>query len=118
MDDQPPSEKKKKVLIIRFSSIGDIVLTTPIIRAISKQIPNTEIHYLVKKEHKIVIESNPYLNQIYTYHKKDKDIVDLLKKEQYDLVIDLHKNLKSKECHNRGSIKLYRRKFQFPFSVQ
>ncbi len=107
MDDQPPSEKKKKVLIIRFSSIGDIVLTTPIIRAISKQIPNTEIHYLVKKEHKIVIESNPYLDQIFTYHKKDKDIVDQLKDEHYDLVIDLHKNRKSKAIVYQLGVKNY-----------
>ena len=107
MDDQPPSEKKKKVLIIRFSSIGDIVLTTPIIRAISKQIPHTEIHYLVKKEHKIVIESNPYIDQIYTYHKKDSEIIDLLKKEQYDFIIDLQKNRKTKAIVTQLGIKSF-----------
>lgn len=95
MDDHPPSEKKIKFLIIRLSSIGDIVLTTPIIRAISEQIPNTEIHYLVKKEYKIVIESNPYLSKVFTYHKKDKDLLAQLHAENYDYVIDLHKNRKS-----------------------
>lgn len=107
MDDQPPSEKKKKVLIIRFSSIGDIVLTTPVIRALSKQIPKAEIHYLVKKEHKIVIESNPYLDQIYTFQKKDNDLVELLKNEHYDFVIDLHKNRKSKTLISQLGVKSY-----------
>lgn len=96
MDDQPPSEKKSKILIIRFSSIGDIVLTTPVIRALHQQIPNTEIHYLVKKEHKIVIEANPYIDKIYTYQKKDHELITQLVNEKYDLVIDLHKNNKSK----------------------
>ena len=42
MDNHP------KILIIRLSSIGDIVLTTPILRCIKKQMPNAKIHYLVK----------------------------------------------------------------------
>jgi len=37
----------KKILVIRFSSIGDIVLTTPVIRCLKKQL-NVEVHYLTK----------------------------------------------------------------------
>jgi ADP-heptose:LPS heptosyltransferase len=52
----------KKVLIIRFSSIGDIVLTTPVIRCLKRQIPGTEIHYCTKKQYVGVLEANPYID--------------------------------------------------------
>lgn len=96
MDDHPPSEKQK-FLIIRFSSIGDIVLTTPIVRAIRNKFPYAEIDFLVKKEYQIVIESNPYIDQIHTYQKKDPSIITTLKDQKYDYVIDLQKNKKSKQ---------------------
>lgn len=95
MDDHPPSEKQK-FLIIRFSSIGDIVLTTPIIRAIYEQTPNAEIHFLVKKEYKIVIESNPFISKIYSFDKNNNDCIKELQEENYDFIIDLHKNARSK----------------------
>ena len=101
MDDHPPSEKKKKILIIRFSSIGDIVLTSPIVRAIFKQIPNAEIHFLVKKEYKIVIESNPYIFKIHEFEKTNKNLVHELKQENFDYIIDLQKNQKSKRIVRR-----------------
>ncbi|NVK82940.1 MAG: glycosyl transferase, partial [Cytophagia bacterium] len=40
----------KKILIIRFSSIGDIVLTTPVIRAIKTQLDDVQVHYATKKQ--------------------------------------------------------------------
>ena len=46
---QPPSQPK--ILIIRLSSIGDIVLTTPVIRAVNEQIPEAEVHFLVRKDY-------------------------------------------------------------------
>jgi ADP-heptose:LPS heptosyltransferase len=96
MDDHPPSEKQK-LLIIRYSSIGDIVLTTPIIRAIYNQIPNAEIHYLVKKEYKIVIESNPFISKIHSFDKNDNNLIQELRNEKFDYIIDLHKNVRSKK---------------------
>jgi ADP-heptose:LPS heptosyltransferase len=95
MDDHPPPVEKKKFLIIRLSSIGDIVLTSPIVRAIFKQSPNAEIHFLVKKEYKIVIESNPYIFKIHEFEKTNKNLVHELKQENFDYVIDLQKNQKS-----------------------
>ena len=50
---QPPSQPK--VLIIRLSSIGDIVLTTPVVRAVNEQLPDVEVHYLVRKDFLSVI---------------------------------------------------------------
>jgi ADP-heptose:LPS heptosyltransferase len=85
----------KKILIIRFSSIGDIVLTTPVIRCIRKQIPDVVIHYLTKEKFRQILEHNPYLDTIYTINKDiDEVLLDLIG-ERYDFIIDLHNNLRS-----------------------
>ena len=85
----------KKILIIRFSSIGDIVLTTPVIRCIKQQQPDTEIHYLTKKSFKGILEHNPYLTKVHTIEKDVKEIIKELKNENFDFVIDLHHNIRS-----------------------
>lgn len=85
----------KKILIIRFSSIGDIVLTTPVIRCLKNQIPGSEIHYLTKKSFSGILEHNPYITKIHTIEKELSEISDELKKENFDFVVDLHNNLRS-----------------------
>lgn len=87
--------KNVKVLFIRFSSIGDIVLTTPAIRCLKQQLPNTEIHFLVKQQFKTVIENNPHINKIITLGDNWDSMIDEVNKIQYDYVIDLHKNIRS-----------------------
>lgn len=87
--------KPTKILIIRFSSIGDIVLTTPVIRMAKKQIPNAEVHFLTKQKFKSTVEHNPYIDKLYTVKDKLSEVIDLLKNESYDFVVDLHKNLRS-----------------------
>lgn len=87
----------KKFLIIRFSSIGDIVLTTPVIRCLKKQYPESEIHYLTKKSFSSVIASNPHVDKVYSIEKEVKEIANELKSENYDFIIDLHKNIRSKQ---------------------
>lgn len=84
-----------KILIIRFSSIGDIVLTTPVIRNIKNQIPGCELHYCTKLNFKAILESNPYVDKIFCYEKDLKGLIEKLKEEKYDFVIDLHNNLRS-----------------------
>ncbi len=83
-----------KVLIIRFSSIGDIILTTPVIRSLKKQL-GAEVHFLTKKRFQAVLEANPYIDHLHTIDKKVKEVLPILKTEQFDLVVDLHKNLRS-----------------------
>ena len=86
-----------KILVIRFSSIGDIVLTTPVIRCLKDQFDGeVEIHYLTKKQFKTVIEHNPHLTKIHTIEKSTNEIVEELKALKFDYVVDLHKNLRSK----------------------
>ena len=85
----------KKFLIIRFSSIGDIVLTTPVIRCLKNKYPEAQIHYLTKKSFSSVIVSNPFVNKVYSIEKEVNEIATELKSENYDFVIDLHKNIRS-----------------------
>lgn len=85
----------QKILIIRFSSIGDIVLTSPLLRAIKTQQADTEIHYITKKAYAATLENNPHIDKLFLLEDKLSDILPLLKKEQYDFIIDLHKNLRS-----------------------
>jgi ADP-heptose:LPS heptosyltransferase len=84
-----------KFLIIRFSSIGDIVLTTPVIRCVKKQVENAEVHFLTKRSFKAVTESNPYIDKFFYYDDDLGELIKELKKEKYDYIIDLHKNIRS-----------------------
>lgn len=84
-----------KLLVIRFSSIGDIVLTTPVLRCIRRQYPDAEIHFLVKQSFKAVIVSNPNVDVVHTLDKDLNENIEALKKIKFDYVIDLHKNLRT-----------------------
>lgn len=84
-----------KILIIRFSSIGDIVLTTPVIRCLKTQIKDAEIHYLTKTVFSVLLTSNPYIEKIYAIENDIHENISKLKSENYDLVIDLHNNIRS-----------------------
>lgn len=84
-----------KFLIIRFSSIGDIVLTTPVIRCLKQQVQGAEIHYLTKKNFKGILESNPYINKIHTLSDDLDEVIKDLKQENFNFVIDLHHNLRT-----------------------
>lgn len=84
----------KKILIIRFSSIGDIVLTTPLIRCVKNQ-TNTELHYLTKHKYALILESNPYVDKVITFDTNFSETLKKLHSEDYHIVIDLHKNLRS-----------------------
>ena len=85
-----------KVLVVRFSSIGDIVLTTPVLRGLKEQIENIEIHYLTKKQFAPILQENPRIDKIYTIDNHIDELVDDLKKEKYAIIIDLHNNLRTK----------------------
>jgi len=84
-----------RLLFIRFSSIGDIVFTTPAIRAAKQQLPNVEIHFLTKTSMKSVTEANPYIDQFHYFDKDLNATLDSLKQLQFDYIIDLHKNFRT-----------------------
>ena len=101
-----------KFLIIRFSSIGDIVLTSPVERCIKQQVADSEIHFLTKKSYEGVVASNPYVSKVFTIQDDLNSLLPVLKSEQYDYVIDLHKNLRSLKV----KAFLGRKYFSFPKS--
>ena len=84
-----------KILVIRFSSIGDIVLTTPVIRCLKNQINDVEIHVLTKKKFSSLYKTNPYINKVHEYDDSLKKNIEELKLENYDYIVDLQKNKRS-----------------------
>lgn len=88
---------KQKILIIRFSSIGDIVLTTPVVRCLKKKFPQSQIHYLTKIANMSILENNPYVDKVITLGKNEgmSTLIKSLKDEKYNFIIDLQKNLRS-----------------------
>lgn len=84
-----------KFLIIRFSSIGDIVLTTPVVRCLRKQVPDAEIHFLTKQSFRGILSSNPYIDKIHVLADSFELMLHELKTEEYDYIIDLHHNLRT-----------------------
>lgn len=84
-----------KFLIIRFSSIGDIVLTTPVVRCLKKQVPDATIHYLIKPQFKMVMAPNPYIDKFHLLQADWDAMIEELKAEKFDYIIDLHHNLRT-----------------------
>jgi ADP-heptose:LPS heptosyltransferase len=84
-----------KFLIIRFSSIGDIVLTTPLVRCLKQQVEGAEVHYVTKKQFVSVLYGNPHIDKIHVFEDNLKDLISQLKKEEFDYIIDLHNNIRS-----------------------
>jgi ADP-heptose:LPS heptosyltransferase len=96
-----------KFLIIRFSSIGDIVLTTPLIRCLKKQVPGAEIHYLTKSTYLQILSSNPYIDKIHYLEQSLQTVITDLKRENFDFIIDLHHNLRSMKVKDALKTKSY-----------
>jgi ADP-heptose:LPS heptosyltransferase len=84
-----------KILIIRFSSIGDLVWTTPVIRTVKQQVPECELHFVTKTSYAEMFVANPYIDKLFLLKDNLAPLVKQLKDEKYDYVIDLHKNLRT-----------------------
>lgn len=84
-----------KVLIVRFSSIGDIVLTSPVVRCLKTQRPDIELHFLTKSSFGFLLENNPYIDQLHLLEGGIWPMALQLRQEKFDLVIDLHHNLRT-----------------------
>ncbi len=85
----------KKILIIRFSSIGDIVLTSPVVRCLRQRYPDAELHYVTKKNFAPIVEHNPYLTKIHIFDGAFKKLANTLRAEDFDYIVDLHHSLRS-----------------------
>jgi lipopolysaccharide heptosyltransferase II len=88
-------------LIIRFSSVGDIVLTSPLIRSLRTRFPHCRIDFLVKEDHADLVRHNPHLNQILTLARGSgldelRRIRMHIQSSGYDAILDMHDNLRSR----------------------
>ena len=84
-----------KILIIRFSSLGDIVLSTPVPRLLKKKFPKSEIHIITKKDYSSIYNYNINVDKVIEFKDNLFEVTSNLKKENYNLIIDLHNNLRS-----------------------
>ncbi|WP_340111641.1 glycosyltransferase family 9 protein [Maribellus mangrovi] len=92
---------KVKFLVIRFSSIGDIVLTTPVVRGLKQQVENAEVHFVTKKKHASLVSSNPYIDKVLLFGDNINELVAQLQEEQFDYIVDLHQNIRSNRLKRR-----------------
>ncbi|WP_419800969.1 glycosyltransferase family 9 protein [Mucilaginibacter sp.] len=88
-------KKPLKILVIRLSSMGDVIYTTPVVRCLKLQLPGAEIHFLTKPLFKYIYEGNPYLDKLLLLHENLNDTINEIKAENYDYLIDLHNNLRT-----------------------
>lgn len=86
--------KLNRILIIRLSSLGDILLTTPLVRSLKKKYPDILINFLLRKEYRDVYKFNPYINNLYLL-ERDNRFPDELLNQKYNLVLDLQNNFRS-----------------------
>ena len=96
-----------KFLVVRFSSIGDIILTTPVLRHLKQQVEEAEIHYLTKSAFVPLLENNPHVDRIHSYSGNLNQTADTLKALGFDYIIDLHHNARTE----RLKLKLKRMDF-------
>lgn len=91
---------QKRFLIIRLSSIGDILLTTPFVRALRKKYPDSLINYLTKSEYVELMLNNPNINNVYAFDTKNGfgEILNWryqIKSNRYNAIFDLHRNIRT-----------------------
>jgi ADP-heptose:LPS heptosyltransferase len=90
-------ENNKKILIIRFSSIGDIILASPVFRCVKKQIPNAQVHFLSEISCKRATDHNPYIDQFFYFDNFIDKTIEQLQLEKYDHIVDLENDANSKK---------------------
>jgi heptosyltransferase-2 len=84
-----------RILVVRFSSIGDIVLTTPVFRLLKTHFPDAEIHWVTKTSFASVLEGNPYIDRTWKWdNDQDRKV---LRGTSFDFVVDLQKNARSRQ---------------------
>jgi len=89
----------KHILVIRFSSIGDIILTEPILRQLKLHLSGCEISYVIKVRFSRLLDMFEHVDQRFLLDNESnmKDLCSSLSTQHFDLVIDLHRNIRSRQ---------------------
>jgi len=85
-------KNKVKFLVIRFSSLGDVVLTSPVVRCLKQQVENAEVFFLTGSRYRSVLSSNPYISKVYEYPGSVKSLSSIFDDNHFDYIIDLQNN--------------------------
>ena len=90
----------KKILVIRLSSIGDVLLSTPLLRLLRKRFPDSEISYAIKKQYVDLIRTNPDVDRIFLFDEQGgwqslREMKLEIMDAGFELVLDIHKNFRS-----------------------
>lgn len=94
-----------KILVLRFSSIGDIVLTSPLVRCIKKDRPDCEIHFATKSAYVNLLLSNPNVDKVHILKEDINTLIAELAQEKFDLILDLHHNIRTQIIKFRLRVK-------------
>lgn len=85
----------QRILIVRFSSIGDIVLTSPVIRALRKKFPAADIRFLTKEAYVNIVAANPHLTAVLAFDGNLRKTISEVRAFGPEVIIDLHHNLRT-----------------------
>ena len=91
----------RKILVVRLSSIGDIILTTPLLRSLKTTCPESRTTFLIKKQYEELLSHSPYVDELITFDKTGgfaelRKIKKYLKSQRFDVFLDIHKNWRSR----------------------
>ena len=93
-------EQVRRILVVRFSAIGDIILTLPVVDALHTRFPEAEIEYLTRQENLDLVSHHPGVNRVWPFDRslgfsELRRLGKILRERKYDLLIDLHQSLRS-----------------------
>lgn len=95
---QPNPPALARLLIIRLSSLGDVVLTTPILHLLRAQYPRAQIDFLTRPAYQDLVRAHPGVDRVLLFEPEAGFCATLhtLRQTRYDLVLDLHRTLRSR----------------------
>jgi heptosyltransferase-2 len=96
------------LLIIRLSSLGDILLTTAFIRSLKEQYPSINIDFLLRQQYEDTLKYSPHLRKLYVVRDNYEEIAETISQNKYDLIIDLQNNLRSHKLSAKNKAKKLR----------
>jgi len=87
-----------RILCVRFSSIGDVLLTTPLVRALHRRHPDAELYFVTKRAMAPLVVENPHLTQVIELAPQERitDLARRLRAVRPTHGLDLHGSLRSK----------------------
>ncbi|HRE39949.1 MAG TPA: glycosyltransferase family 9 protein [Ignavibacteria bacterium] len=106
----------KKILIIKFGGIGDILLSTPVLPNLRNYFPDAKIYYLTLRHSRDILNENPFIDRVITYDPLEdhsRCLIDNIRNQKYDLIIDLY-------CNPRTALVTYlsKAKYRFGFNFR